>query len=80
MSVVMVPTTVSKCVTTHMEHTNASAMMVMSLEVMASRAQVQKLKFIWYKGHPYFPPPLINVVGIKVIPSFMQYRRQWLTV
>ena len=40
MSVAMVPTIVNKCATTQMEHTTASAMMVMNLMVMASHVKV----------------------------------------
>ena len=43
MSVVMAHTAVMTCVTTHMEHTIASAVMVMSFKLMASHVKVQKL-------------------------------------
>lgn len=41
-SAVMVPTTVNKYATTHMEHTTVSAVTVMNLKVMDFHVQVQK--------------------------------------
>ena len=38
----MVPTTVNKYATTHMDHTTVAALMVMNFKMIATHVQVQK--------------------------------------